>query len=94
MLGEGSKKSRYLFEVELEAEEVEALVALEPDLLKGFILRCGRVFKKHIRESEGATLFLNNYRQIMELHSAVVSNTTSVDLCVHFALLYSQLLIL
>jgi len=41
-----SKKSKYLFEVELEEDEVDALVHLDPDILRKLFYRCGKTFQK------------------------------------------------
>ena len=46
MQTEKSKKSKYLFEVELEEDEVDALVHLDPDILRKLFYRCGKTFQK------------------------------------------------
>lgn len=94
MQTERSKKSQYFFEVELEEDEVEALVHLDPELLKKLFSRCGKMFQKQISDIESSSLFLDNYKMVMESHSAIFGNSLSVDLCLHFAVLYSQFLLL
>ena len=94
MQTERSKKSKYLFEVELEEDEVEALVHLDPELLRKLFSRSGKIYQKQVQDVEASTLFLGNYKMVMELHSALVGNSLSVDFCLHFAVLYSQFLLL
>lgn len=67
---------------------------LNPEILKKLLFRCARIFQKQLSNREAIAIFLNNYRLVMELHSAIIASCLSVDLCLHFALLYSQFLLL
>ena len=80
--------------MELEEDEVETLVHLDPGVLKKLVSHCGKTYQKQLVDVEAATLFLENYKRVMELHSAAIGNSLSVDLCLHFAILYSQFLLL
>lgn len=75
----------------LDGEEVLELVQIDEALLKRLLQHCAkhfvRVISRHRRE---VYYFLANYKRIMEVHSRVVRSATSVDLALHFALLFTH----
>jgi hypothetical protein len=82
-----------LFEVLLDSDEQQSLAQLPAPLLAQLLLRCGRHFYRHIDRIKPTCIFLANYRTLMELRSKKMNDGLSANLCLHFALLFSDYLV-